>query len=164
MNKILIISTGGTFNKQYNPLTGNLDINSDADAIKNILSSIKVTNYQLKTIIHKDSLDITKKDRKKLLKLILASKYNKIIIIHGTDTIDQTASFLDKHIKNKTIILTGAMIPFSINPIEATANFSFACGYLLQKTKSGILISMHGHIKNYQKITKNRDQGIFEIS
>jgi len=164
MNEILIISTGGTFNKIYNPINGNLDIDDNAKSIKTILKKIKVENYHLKTIINKDSLDITKKDRKNLLNLILKSKFKKIIIIHGTDTINKTASFLDKHIKNKIIVLTGSMIPFSIDPIEATSNFSFACGFLQQEPNNGIFISMHGYVKNYQNILKNRKKGIFEIN
>lgn len=164
MNTILLISTGGTFNKIYNPLTGNLDIDKNSNSVKTILKNTKIQNYHLKTIINKDSLDITKKDRKKLLKIIKKSKYNKIIVIHGTDTMDKTAYFLDKYIKDKTIILTGSMIPFSINPIEATANLSFACGFMQQNNKKDIYISMHGYIKNFKKLIKNKQKGIFELS
>ena len=162
MKKITIISTGGTFNKIYNPITGNLDIDKESNSIKTILKSIKVDNYNLINIINKDSLDITKKDRKELLNVIKKIKNEKIIIIHGTDTIDKTALFLDKYLKTKTIILTGAMIPFSIDPIEATSNLSLALGYLNHNTKNGIFISMHSFVKPYKKLVKNRSLGIFQ--
>ena len=120
MNKVTIINTGGTFNKIYNPISGTLDIDKNGKAIKQILQTINFNNYNLINIISKDSLEITKKDRIKLLNTI---KTKKVIIVHGTDTIDKTAKFLDKHIKNKVVVLTASMLPFSIDPIEATSNF-----------------------------------------
>jgi len=163
MDKILIVNTGGTFNKIYNPIKGTLDIDREANSIKSILSAIKVEKYKLINIIGKDSLDITKQDRMQLLDTIVQYNYKKIIIIHGTDTIDKTAKFLDKYIKNKQIILTGAMVPFSIDPIEATSNFSLALGYIQSNKKNGIYIAMHSFVKLYKDIYKNRKLGVFKL-
>ena len=98
---ILLINTGGTFNKQYNELNGSLIIKKNNDVIKDILNKSKIDNIEVKGIIYKDSLDITNEDRRLLVKFINQCKYKKILIIHGTDTMDQTALFLDQNIQNK---------------------------------------------------------------
>lgn len=163
MKKILIINTGGTFNKVYNPLNGNLEIEASGKAIKSIanawLSKLKILN-----IIAKDSLDMTRKDRETILKEIQKAKANNIIVVHGTDTMDKTAKYLDEANLNKKIILTGAMVPYSINPIEATANLSSAYGYLQNVKEKGVFIAMNGAIKDYKKVVKNKEKGYFEKS
>jgi len=161
-NKILILNTGGTFSKIYNPLNGTLEINKENIAINEILNNSKIYDIRVEGIIYKDSLEITKKDRKLLVKYIKKSKYEKIILIHGTDTIDKTTLYLSKKIEDKEIVVTGAMIPFSINTVEATSNFMMAYGFLLNNKKNNIYISMHGMVKKYNKIKKNRNLGIFE--
>ena len=160
--KILILNTGGTFNKIYDELTGKLIVPKNNNAIKMILSKSKISNTKIKGIIYKDSLDINNKDREELKKYIEKSNYDKIIIVHGTDTINKTASYLNKYIKNKKIVLTGAMIPCSIEQTEATSNLMSAFGFLLNSNKNNIYICMHGLIKKYNKITKNKELGIFE--
>ena len=93
--------------------------------------------------------------------LLKNCKNENIIIVHGTDTMDLTAKYLDEKIKDKTIILIGAMLPISINKIEATLNFASAIGFLNANIKNGIYISMHGSVKNYKKLIKNREIGQF---
>jgi len=159
---ILIINTGGTFNKQYNELNGNLIIKKSNDCIKDILFQSKITNVNIKGILYKDSLEITDEDRELLVKFIKKSKYKKILIIHGTDTMDKTAIYLADNIKDKEIVLTGAMVPYSINKVEATSNLMLGYGYLLSNTKNNVYISMHGMVKKYDKIKKNRELGVFE--
>ena len=159
---ILILNTGGTFNKVYNEIDGKLEVPRNNKAIENILESAKIINYNLKGLLYKDSLEINDNDRKELQNVIEKSKYKKILIIHGTDTMDKTAKYLSKHLNNKTVILTGAMVPFSIDSIEATSNFMLALGALSMKKEDNIYIAMHGNIKQYTKIKKNRDLGVFE--
>ena len=161
MKKILIINTGGTFNKVYNPLTGNLDIDLKGKALNDIakhwLNEFKIIN-----IVGKDSLDINNIDRETLVKTIKESYEESIIIVHGTDTIDKSAKFLDAANLEKEIILTGAMVPYSIDPIEATANFASAYGYLNAINKNGVYIAMNGVIKDYTSVIKNKEKGYFE--
>ena len=158
---IEIINTGGTFNKRYNPISGELEVPKDYLAIKNILKkSLFQKRVKITQIISKDSLEFTKKDRKKLTKTIKKSKANKIIVIHGTDTMNKSAKFVAKKIKNKKIIFTGAMKPFEIEKIEAVSNFMIGIGFL-ENCKNGIYISMHGNCKNFDKIRKNYKQGVF---
>jgi len=163
-DKFLVLNTGGTFNKIYNDITGELVVSKNNNfMIKSILKFSKIDRVTIKSIIHKDSLDMNKKDRKKIIKYIERSKSQYIIIIHGTDTMEKTAKFINKHIKNKVIILTGAMVPYSIDKVEATANFSLAMGFLQgKKIKNDVYIAMHGKVKKYNKIYKNRELGIFE--
>jgi len=164
MKKIQILNTGGTFNKQYNLLNGNLEIYKNNNIIKNILSKIYLSNKlpDIKGIIFKDSLDITNKDREDIVKFIQKSEFKNIIIVHGTDTMDKTAKLLAKNIKNKTVVLVGAMKPFSYDNIEATGNLCMAIGFLKAKPKSNIYISMSGIVKKYDKIQKNYKKGLFE--
>jgi L-asparaginase len=161
MKKILVINTGGTFNKHYNPLTGNLDIEKEGKALKEI-EKFWINSFKIINIIGKDSLDMTKQDRAEILKVIRNSSEKRVIIIHGTDTMDKTANYLAKAKLNKKIVLTGAMVPYSINPVEATANFSSAYGYLLGINKKGVHISMNGRIKNHKRVIKNKEKGYFE--
>lgn len=162
MEKLLIINTGGTFNKRYNPLKGELEVPKDSIALETILRYCYNTPYELTALVHKDSLEMNEDDRKSILETIQNHPSDKVLIIHGTDTMDITASYLDLHVKNKTIVLTGAMVPFSIDTVEATANFMFALGVLHVKSQKGVFISMHGITKEHSCIYKNREKGIFE--
>jgi len=161
MNNILILNTGGTFNKIYNPIKGTLDIDSSNLALKQIEKSwLCKLNYT--SIINKDSLDFTNSDREELANFIATSKYKKIVVIHGTDTIDLSAEVVNFANLNKTIVFTGAMVPFSINPTEATANLSLALGYIKQ-AQNGVYIALNGVVDRYDKVIKNRELGKFEL-
>ncbi|HIP44726.1 MAG TPA: asparaginase [Sulfurospirillum arcachonense] len=159
---MLIINTGGTFNKRYNPLKGELEVPKDSIALESILKYFYNLKYKIKNIIHKDSLDILDIDRKEIVDLIKNSPSEKILIIHGTDTMDKTAEFLEKYVSDKTILLTGAMVPFSIDSVEANANLSMSLGYLLHCTKKGVFIAMHGLVDDHKNIYKNRKIGVFQ--
>lgn len=163
MKKILIINTGGTFNKVYNPITGELDIDKEGIALKEI-SKLWLNRFEIINIIGKDSLDMTDEDREEILKIIKESSKKRVIVVHGTDTIDITAQYLEDAKLNRKIVLTGAMVPFSINPIEATANFSSAYGYILKVNQKGVHIAMNGKVKNHKRVTKNKEKGYFEKS
>ena len=161
MRDILIINTGGTFNKIYNRVNGELQIDNKNRAIKKIEQSwLCKLNYI--SIINKDSLEFTNKDREELLTTIKNSSYKKIVVIHGTDTIDLSASFIAKANLDKTIVFTGAMVPFSIDTIEATANLSLALGFC-KLSNSGVFIAINGIANSYKRVVKNRELGKFEL-
>jgi L-asparaginase len=160
VKKILLISTGGTFNKIYDPIEGNLKIDKTSESLKQIASKW-LCEFEIINIIGKDSLEMTTKDRMELLLTISASKNEEVIVIHGTDTMDVTASYLADATLEKKIILTGAMVPYSIDPVEATANLASAYGYLLHPIENGIYISMHGNVVPSTDIHKDRVQGKF---
>ena len=161
---ILILNTGGTFNKIYSQINGILQVPTNSNAVETILTDIYKVNTKpnIFTMISKDSLEIKKKHRKKLVKKIKSSKEEKIIIIHGTDTMTKTAKFLNKRIKNKTIVLTGSMQPFSLSHIEPTGNLLMALGYIQNKNKNGIYICMNGIVDNFKKIKKDYKKAVFK--
>lgn len=162
MKKILIISTGGTFNKIYNPIKGEFFIDEESHALEQIASKW-LCEFKIVNIIGKDSLEMTNHDRLELLATISHSGYHHIIIIHGTDTIDVTAEYLAYGELEKQIVLTGAMVPYSIDPVEATANLCSAYGYMNALEKEGIYIAMNGVMGIYDKIKKDRIKGKFSL-
>jgi L-asparaginase len=162
MQKILIISTGGTFNKVYHPLTGALIIDKTSHAIEDIASKWGC-KFELINIIGKDSLEMNNHDRLELIATISRSSYHHILIIHGTDTMDVTAEYLAEGDLEKCIVLTGAMVPYSIDPVEATANICFAYGDINTINKEGVYIAMNGIMDSYQKVRKDRNKGVFTL-
>lgn len=160
-SKITVINTGGTFNKRYNPINGELEVPKDSLALEEILIFCHNIDFEIINIISKDSLDMNDFDRELLVKTIKEQENSNIIVIHGTDTMDKTSKYLDEQIKDKTIILTGAMLPISINKIEATLNFASAIGFLNANSENGVYISMHGSVKHYRNLVKNRKIGQF---
>ena len=161
ISKILILNTGGTFNKIYDPVKGELIVPKNNSIINEIANKTKI-ELSIEGLIFKDSLQMDENDRLKIFNYLKDCKYKKIIIIHGTDTMNLTAQFLHDKLKDKQIVLTGAMIPYSIDGIEATSNLMTAYGFLLSNKKGGVFISMHGFVKKHNKIKKNKNLGVFE--
>ncbi|MDY0234241.1 MAG: asparaginase domain-containing protein [Sulfurimonas sp.] len=159
---MLILNSGGTFNKIYNPKNGELEIPYNNEAIQSILQSADF-DYSLAGVVYKDSLDMDMNDRKMLASIIMESSDDAFIIVHGTDTMSVTAEFLTEIFEDRKIILTGAMRPFEIDNIEATLNLGMALGFLKAKPQNGIYICMNGLIELSNKIVKNRSLGKFEL-
>jgi len=162
----MIINTGGTFNKKYNPISGMLEVTNNSRVIDRILrnydSFILVSN-----IIGKDSLEFTDKDRQEILNEIKGTLNKNIIVIHGTDTMEKSAQFISDNVDDKNIVFVGSMTPFSIEPIDATLNLGIAMGFLKGKVVSNdkdfnVYICMNGIIDKFNLITKNRKKGAFE--
>ena len=159
---MLILNTGGTFNKRYNPLDGQLEVPVDNEAVEKILSSFD-KEYNLAGVIYKDSLEIDSDDRKMLANIIMGSEDDKFLIIHGTDTMSDTAEFLSTIFEDRKIVLVGAMKPFEIDSIEATLNLGMAIGFLEALDNNGVHICMNGHVCEWDKLTKNHSKGKFEL-
>lgn len=162
MKKILIISTGGTFNKIYDPIRGEFAIDTESHALEEIASKW-LCSFEILNIIGKDSLEMTNQDRLELLATINSSAYHYIIIVHGTDTMDVTAEYLADAELEKQIILTGAMVPYSVDPVEATANLCSAYGYMSALNQEGVFIAMNGVTGPYDKVKKDRAKGKFSL-
>ena len=160
MKNILCISTGGTFNKKYNPLNGDLEIDSKSKALADISKKWQ-SSFETVSIIGKDSLEMTGSDRLLLLATINLSTHRYIIVIHGTDTINVTASYLDDSDLDKCVVLVGSMMPYSIDAVEAAVNFGVAYGFLQAQKKPGIFIAMNGIIAEHQRIKKDKKRGKF---
>jgi L-asparaginase len=161
LDRIAVLSTGGTFNKIYNPRTGELEIDPEAKALRAIAEKWLCT-FELHTLIHKDSLEMTETDREELARKIEALPGMKILVVHGTDTIDLSAAYLEKRFGTaRQIVLTGAMIPYSFDPVEATANLASAAGWLLGSDETGVRIALHGLVLPPERIRKDRALGRF---
>lgn len=157
---MLIINTGGTFNKRYDPITGNLFVPNDNTAVETILSHMNAS-IECRGIIYKDSLEMDDQDRLVLAQTIRQSGEHRIIVVHGTDTMAQSAAAVAELGLAKTIVFTGAMMPFSLQTIEATANLALALGYA-QCAEEGVYIAMQGIAGPYTRVIKNRTLGKFE--
>ena len=159
---MLILNCGGTFNKVYNPVNGSLDVAYDNLAIETILKSINI-GVNLAGVLYKDSLEMDSNDRKIIANIIMESKDDTFVIVHGTDTMHETAEFLAEIFQDRKIVLTGAMRPFEIENVEASLNLGMSIGYINATNESGVYICMSGIFSKWNEIVKNRKIGKFEI-
>lgn len=157
---IKIIVTGGTFDKEYDPLNGQLYFKGTHVPEMLRLGRSRI-HAQIKKIMMIDSLSMTNADRKKILKECQTSAQDKILITHGTDTMVETAKLLGQHIKDKTIILTGAMIPYAFGSSDGLFNLGSALAFL-QTLPPGVYISMNGKYFPWDNVRKNKEVGLFE--
>jgi len=157
---VQIIDTGGTFNKIYNKTNGELEVDKSSIALNDIKNRW-MADLDIVSIIGKDSLEMTELDRVQLVEAIHASNKNKIIVIHGTDTMDITAQYIAEKVENKTIVLTGAMVPYSVDRVEATANLALALGSICATSDHSVYISMNGLFGKYDNVRKNKTLGRF---
>ena len=162
--KITVLNTGGTFNKRYNPLKGELEVPTDNIALDEIIEACHNLDMDIKNIISKDSLEMNDADRAEIVRNIEDANNDKIIIIHGTDTVDLTAKYISERVKDKIVILTGAMVPMSIKKVEATMNFSLALGAMSGQLKNGVYVAMHGVVLPHVALKKNKIEGKFLVS
>ena len=159
MDKIRIIITGGTFDKHYDELAGALTFKNSH--LSEILEYSRCTlPVELEINQLKDSLEMGDEDRDIIVNSCRECKEDRIIIIHGTDTMTVTAEKLAKEINNKTIILTGAMIPYSIRKSDALFNFGSALS-AVQLADRGVYIAMNGRLFSSGAVIKDRDNGVF---
>jgi len=159
---IKVLITGGTIDKRYNPINGQLNF-GNGSYIKDMLKDGRYSyDLSFDTIFLKDSLDIKEKDREIIYTHLLSSKEDRIILTHGTDTMVQTASYLaDKNINNKTIILIGAMVPYKFKNSDALFNLGTAFG-AIKLLEYGIYIAMNGEVFKWNEVYKNVDLGFFQ--
>jgi L-asparaginase len=155
-----LIATGGTFDKHYNELTGVLGFSEShmPDVVKRARLTIPV---ELQVLPLLDSLDMQDADRQRVLEACQAAVENAIVIVHGTDTMPQTAAVLGAANLGKTIVLTGAMIPYEIANSDALFNLGFACG-VAQTLAPGVYVGMNGQVFAWDNVTKNRAAGVFQ--
>lgn len=154
--KILFVQTGGTIDKDYPKTVKGYAFEICEAAIKNILERIHPGfEYEIKTLMRKDSSEITETDRKRIIDYCRKTAYKKIIITHGTDTIIQTAKKLSK-IKNKTIVLTGAFKPEKFKNSDADFNVGFALG-AMNNAPSGVFIALNGKLFSAENIRRKKN-------
>jgi len=115
---------------------------------------------RVQRVMMKDSLDMTPADRQRILRSCLLARESKLVITHGTDTMEQTARFLAPHITNKTVVLTGAMIPFRFGSSDGLFNLGGAIAFA-QTLPVGVYVAMNGRYFFWDQVTKNRERGCF---
>ncbi len=157
--KIIILATGGTFDKVYHDALSDYRIGEPQAA--GILQRAGVGfEYRIKTLIRKDSLDMDDADRRQIKETVEASDGRYFVITHGTDTMVDTATALGAQTE-KTILLTGAMLPARFKDTDADFNLGFAVG-AVRLLPPGVYIAMNGEIFEPDQVLKNRAAGRFE--
>ena len=158
---IKIFITGGTFDKSYNHLKG--DLYFKKTHIPEMLERSKSRlNVNVKTLMMIDSLEMTEKDIQLIIDECINSKSKRIIITHGTDTMVRTATKIAKEVKDKTIVLTGAMIPYAFgSSSDGFFNLGSALSFV-QVLKKGVYVAMNGQYFKHDNVKKNIEKGFFE--
>jgi len=157
---IRILITGGTIDKEYDLLTGELRFSKSH--LSNMLNQVRCkAKVILEEVMLKDSLQMMNEDREEILKKCIDCSEDKIIVTHGTDTMAETAQALGNHVKGKTVVLVGAMIPYAFGASDAL--FNLGCAFsAVQALQRGVYITMNGKIFRWDNVTKNRESGEFE--
>jgi len=157
---IRILVTGGTFDKEYNELTGELFFQHTHVSDMLRLGRCQL-DVEIETLMMIDSLQMTDAGRAHILARCQAAPENRIVITHGTDTMELTAAILGPHLAGKTVVLTGAMIPYTFGSSDGIFNLGTALAFV-QTLPSGVYISMNGRHFHWNAVHKNRALGVFE--
>ena len=157
---IKIFATGGTFDKDYDEKNGRLYFKKTHMNEILALGRSKV-EVEIETLMMLDSLDMKENDRELIVKKCAATTEEQIVITHGTDTMTNTAKVLGAKRLKKTIVITGAMIPYKFGTSDGLFNIASALAYV-QTLSHGVYIAMNGRVFLYNKVIKNRATGIFE--
>ncbi|HPA36267.1 MAG TPA: asparaginase domain-containing protein [Chitinophagales bacterium] len=158
--QIRLFVTGGTFDKEYNELNGKLFFEDTHIPEMLDLGRCKL-DVNMRTLMMIDSLEMTADDRSIIVHNCLQCEEDKIVITHGTDTMVETAAMLAAAITDKTIVLTGAMIPYKFGSSDGLFNLGAALAFV-QTLPNGIFIAMNGHYFPWNNVRKNKELGLFE--
>ncbi|MEM8524650.1 MAG: asparaginase domain-containing protein [Bacteroidota bacterium] len=159
---IQVFVTGGTFDKDYDFINGKLFF-KDSHLLKMFERGRCTLDLDVKTLMMMDSLEMTEADRGIIAHNCKSTKTNQIIITHGTDTMVETARYLaHEGINEKTIVLTGAMIPYAFgSSSDGFFNLGSALAFA-QTLPAGVYVSMNGRYYNWDNVKKNKSTGFFE--
>ncbi len=157
---IRIFITGGTFDKEYNELNGQLYF-KDTHLSDLLEMGRNKASVEIRTLMMVDSLEMTDEDRNLIVHQCNNCDETQIIITHGTDTMADTAKILAKKITDKTIILTGAMIPIKFGSSDGLFNLGSALAFA-QSLPAGVYVAMNGRYFNWDNVRKNKQTGVFE--
>jgi L-asparaginase len=155
-----LIACGGTFDKRYDPLKGELVFLETQ--LPAIVERARLTGpVVVEPLLQIDSLDMQPTHREQVLAACRAASERSIVIVHGTDTMPETAAVLGPHFTDRTIVLTGAMVPYAISASDALFNLGFACA-AARLAAPGVWIAMNGNLHRWDDVRKNREAGVFE--
>ncbi|MBX9449260.1 MAG: asparaginase [Taibaiella sp.] len=155
-----IIITGGTFDKEYNEIEGKLDF--EETHVPEMLKLGRCNlDIDVRTIMMIDSLEMTDADREIILHSCSKADERRIIITHGTDTMPETARYIAGANLDKTIILTGAMIPYKFGSSDGFFNLGASIAFA-QTLPHGVYVCMNGRYYHWDNVRKNKKTGFFE--
>jgi L-asparaginase len=157
---IRVLVTGGTFDKEYDELTGRLYFKET-----HLPEMLKLARARLElrveTLMMMDSLDMTGADRARIVERCRASTEDRLVVTHGTDTMAETARALAAGVPGKTVVLTGAMIPWAFGSSDGLFNLGSALSFA-QVLPPGVYVAMNGRVFTAARVRKNRETGVFE--
>lgn len=155
-----ILITGGTFDKYYDAIRGELTFRESH--LPAILKQARVTlPIIIEVCLLKDSSLMNDEDRQRILKACQVAPEENLVVVHGTDTMVETARLLGEAQLAKTIIMTGAMVPYAITESDALFNLGFALA-AAQCASQGVYVAMNGQVWLWNQVRKNRQLGVFE--
>jgi len=157
-----VLITGGTFDKEYDEIGGRLFF-KDSHLPEMLALGRCQLDLEIRTLMMIDSLEMTEADRRIIVEQCRAAPGSRIVITHGTDTMDVTARLLAEEIGGKTIVLTGAMVPYKFGSSDGLFNLGSALAFV-QTLPSGVYVAMNGRYFDARRVRKNRQAGIFEHS
>ena len=157
---IRIFVTGGTFDKTYDEIEGTLAF-TDTHVSEMLRLGRCEVDVSVRTLMMVDSMAMTADDRAVIVRNCQQCDESCIVITHGTDTMVETAAALAGNVSGKTIVLTGAMIPYAFGSSDGLFNLGSALS-LVQVLPPGIYIAMNGRHFQWDKVRKNRETGVFE--
>jgi len=157
---VKVLVTGGTFDKEYDEITGKLYFNSThlPEILK--LGRCAVT-VSIDTLMMIDSLEMTDRDRERILDECSRCAETRLVVTHGTDTMEVTARRLGEAKLKKTIVLTGAMVPYKFGSSDGLFNMGTALAFV-QSLPHGVYVAMNGKCFTWDNVRKNRSKGTFE--
>lgn len=157
---VRLFVTGGTFDKEYDEIRGELFFKDSH--LKDMLEMGRCrVDVKVRTLMLVDSLQMSASERDTIANNCREVPETQIIITHGTDTMVETARVLAEQVKDKTIVLTGAMIPIAFGSSDGLFNLGGALT-AVQVLSPGVYVSMNGRVFNWDNVRKNRDTGVFE--
>ena len=157
---IRIFVTGGTFDKNYDEINGRLTF-GDTHLPEMLRLGRCRLDVSIRTLMMIDSLEMTDADRELIVRHCAQSDESRIVVTHGTDTKFETAAALARGVTGKTVVLTGAMIPYAFGSSDGLFNLGSALSFA-QVLPSGIYIAMNGQHFAWDRVRKNRETGVFE--
>jgi L-asparaginase len=158
--KIRVFVTGGTFDKDYDEIGGTLTF-GDTHLPEMLRLGRCEVDVSVRTLMMVDSLAMTADDRAVIVRNCLTCEESRIVVTHGTDTMVETAAALAAGVTGKTIILTGAMVPYAFGSSDGLFNLGSALSFA-QALPPGVYIAMNGRHFAWDRVRKNRQTGVFE--
>ncbi len=157
---VRLFVTGGTFDKEYDEIDGRLEFR-DTHLPDMLAMARSRVDVRIRTLMMVDSLEMTDADRDLIASNCADAPEPHIVITHGTDTMVQTARVLAERVPDKTIVLTGAMIPIAFGSSDGLFNLGGALS-VSQVLPPGVYVAMNGRVFDWDNVRKNRDTGVFE--